>query len=103
MRLGALELLSGIGRQLVCASLLAVVIGIILFLVYRIRKGLIISPMGPLSELVVFGLFLTPPASLGAYAGNVLGGIWEPALWVSTAVGAIIGFVIGVYVWLELH
>jgi hypothetical protein len=101
--LGVLNLLSGVGYLLFCASLIGVFVGILALLVYRIRKGLVISPMGPLSELVVLGIFIMPPASLFAYFGSVLGRIWEPALWALTAVGAIAGLIIGVYLWIELH
>ena len=103
MRLGALELLSGIGRQLFLAILLASMVASIAFLVYRIRKGLIISPMGPLSDAVVLSLFLMPPTSLGAFLGNALGGVWEPVMGLLTAVGALVGLIIGIYLWLELH
>lgn len=101
--MGALQLLSGIGQQLLCASAIVLVVVICLILVQRIRKGLVISPMGPLSDVVVLSLFLTPPTSLGAFFGNALGGVWQPAVWVLTAVGAFVGFVIGFYLWLELH
>jgi hypothetical protein len=103
MRLGVLELLSGIGQQLLCASAIVLVVAICITLVQRIRKGLVISPMGPLSDVVVLSLFLTPPTSLGAFFGNMLGGVWEPAMWVLTAVGAFVGLIIGIYLWLELH
>lgn len=101
--MGALQLLSGIGQQLLCASAIFLVVAICIILVRRIRKGLVISPMGPLSDAVVLSLFLTPPTSLGAFFGNALGGVWEPVMGLLTAVGALVGFVIGVYLWLELH
>jgi len=95
-----LGLLADAGAGFVWAILLAAFIAASAFVIYRFYKATI-STIYVVSEVVVFGLFLTPTMSIFAFLGSLL----DEALPLSifTAVGALIGLIVGLYLWLQFH
>jgi len=92
--------LADTGAGLVGAIALVGFLAFAAFVIYRFYKATI-STIYVVSELVVFGLFLTPTMSIFAFLGSLL----DEALPFSifTAVGALIGLLVGVYLWLQFH
>ncbi len=103
-KLGAtLRFLAAAGEATLVALLVLAFFALAAYTAYRFYKATI-STIHVVSEVVILGLFLTPPASLCAFLGNLLDTTlplpWSLAF---TAVGALIGLVVGVYLWLQFH
>jgi uncharacterized membrane-anchored protein len=89
------------GEAIFSVFLLVVFLAFSAYVFYRFRKANI-STIYIISELVVFGLFMTPCASLGAAAGNYLDKLLEINV-LFTAVCALLGAIGGLYVWNQLR
>jgi len=96
-----LDFLAEAGTGFVWAILLLAFVAFTAYVIYRFYKATI-STIYLVSEIVILGLFLTPITSLFALLGNLLDSIL-PISSIFTAVGALIGFIVGIYLWLQFH
>lgn len=96
-----LDSLAEAGAGFIWAIMLVAFVALTIFVAYRFYKATI-STIYVVSEIVILGLFLTPCTSVFAYLGNLLGSALTLSS-VFTAVGALIGLIVGVYLWAHFH
>lgn len=91
------------GQAILVALWILAIVCLAAFVGYRFYKATI-STIQVVSEIVVLGMFLTPSTSICAYLGNLLDAALSlPLETAFTAVGALIGLIVGVYLWLQFH
>ncbi|MCB8983586.1 MAG: hypothetical protein H6659_07165 [Ardenticatenaceae bacterium] len=95
-----LDFLAEAGTGFVWAVSLLAFAALTAYVIYRFYKATI-STIYVVSEIVILGLFLTPLTSLFAFLGNLLDNYLPISIF--TAVGALIGLIVGLYLWLQFH